>query len=306
MQLRYGHGDTTEVPLIMKSQRKRLIFGFVTLALILPLHGETAVTALRRHVAYSFTIQNTKGNALSLAELWVSGPVALTSAQVCDKIKASYPHRVIRDDLGNQALYFAFTNLPPYGVKVIGIEADIELIKPLVESAQTSETNLMVWLKPERFVEIDNPDFLRSAPSFRGSNSLAEAKMICQWVHQNVMYDRYSARDRGALYAIREKKGDCTEFMYLFVALCRREGIPARGVGGYMCSENTILKPTGYHNWAEFYDGEQWLLADPYRGLFAPEPGEYVATRILGVSDSPMGDFPRYRFKGDGLEVEMN
>ena len=118
--------------------------------------------------------------------------------------------------------------------------------------------------------------------------------------------DGYSARDRGALYALREKKGDCTEFMYLFVALCRRAQIPARGLGGYVCPKNMILRPTDYHNWAEFYADGRWYIADPYRKVFMPQTLEYVATRIIGVTDSPLGDFARFRFKGEGLKVEMN
>ena len=49
----------------------------------------------------------------------------------------------------------------------------------------------------------------------------ARRRPIFQWVSQNVKDDGYSAKDRGALYALTNRKGDCTEFMYLFVALCR-------------------------------------------------------------------------------------
>ncbi len=73
-----------------------------------------------------------------------------------------------------------------------------------------------------------------------------------------------------------------------------------------MCPKNEILRAADYHNWAEFHDGNRWQLADPYRGVFRPQTAEYVATRIIGSVDSPMGDFPCFGFRGEGLKVEMN
>jgi hypothetical protein len=279
--------------------------GCVVLALALAVSATASTNVVARHVQYGFTLQNTRGDLLPLAELWVYGPAARTSSQICCQIRSSHPHQVIADTLGNQVLCFAFTNLPPYSIKIITMEADVDLMEG-APAQENSEAELQACLKPERFVEIEDPEFVRLAPSLGGTSTVAKAEAIFQWVRKNVADDGYSARDRGALYALREKKGDCTEFMYLFVALCRRAQIPARGLGGYVCPKNTILRPTDYHNWAEFYDGGQWQLADPYRTVFMPKVPEYVVTRIIGVPDGPLGGFARFRFRGEGLKVEMN
>lgn len=106
---------------------------------------------------------------------------------------------------------------------------------------------------------------------------------------------------------MRNKQGDCTEFMYLFAALCRGNGIPSRGMGGYICRENTILRPNDYHDWAEFYEDGAWNIADPQKNVFMQNQFHYIAMRIVGESSiNPMEEFRRFRFEGDGLIVKMN
>ena len=66
-----------------------------------------------------------------------------------------------------------------------------------------------------------------------------------------------------ALDVLDKKAGDCTEHTLLFVTLARAIGIPAREVGGiaYMAGEKS--PKMGWHAWAEFHDGKQWITADP-------------------------------------------
>jgi len=123
----------------------------------------------------------------------------------------------------------------------------------------------------------------------------------------NVRYSGYAGRDRGALYALEHRKGDCTEYANLFVALCRANGIAARPIGGYVCPQSGVLKARDYHNWGEFYEDGSWKLADPQNRVLRQNPADYIAMRIMHASeDDPMGPYNRFRFKGEGLKVRMN
>ena len=95
--------------------------------------------------------------------------------------------------------------------------------------------------------------------------------------------------------------------MSLFVALCRASGISARGIGGYICPESTIVKPGAYHNWAEFHHNGTWQIADPQNKVLMQNQAGYIAMRIIRASeDNPMGSFDRFRIKGQGLKAKMN
>ena len=55
-------------------------------------------------------------------------------------------------------------------------------------------------------------------------------------------FDAVSIGLQDARHALETHAGDCTEYMALFVALCRRSGIPARGLGGYVCEKDKVLR----------------------------------------------------------------
>ena len=163
------------------------------------------------------------------------------------------------------------------------------------------------YLHAEQYIESDDPALQNLAQKFKTPDVLKTTKKIFNWVANNVKYIGYVSQDRGALYALRHKKGDCTEYMYLFVALCRTAGIPARGIGGYIIEKNTILKPAAYHNWAEFYEDGVWKIADPQNKVFMKDQSHYIAMRIISESaENPMAHYHRFRIAGDGIKVNMN
>ncbi len=268
-----------------------------------PVLPETS-NSVHREIQYSFTLQNKSNHLLNKAEFWTYAPVKETSTQRCLKLEASRPYELILDDMGNQILYFRFENLPPYATKTITIRANLVFSdKPDHVSVQ----DVHFFLQAEKYIESNNPEISRFSARFRDSKPLTTAENIFQWVSENINYTGYSRNDRGALYALRNRQGDCTEFMYLFVALCRASNIPARGIGGYVYSGEPILNPSGYHNWAEFYEDGIWRTADPQKKVFMQNSSQYIAMKLIGDSvKNPMGDFHRFRFAGDGLEVKMN
>jgi len=256
-----------------------------------------------RHIQYSFTLQNKTNRLVKEPEFWTYAPVKKTPTQQCVKLEASHPFQLISDDLGNQIVYFTFKNLPPYGTKIITIEADLLLSDT---SNPMLVRDLSAYLQAEKYCESDDPEISRLAKELKGPKPVKTAENIFRWVAGNVEYTGYLRDSRGALYALRNKKGDCTEFMYLFSALCRANNIPARCIGGYVCQENAVLKSNGYHNWVEFCDGGVWKIADPQRKVFMQHPSQYIAMQVIQKSSTnPMGDYRRFRCVGDGLKVKM-
>lgn len=268
--------------------------------------NEAGYSALR-HIQYGFTLQNDTNHLLEKAELWTYAPVAQTATQRCLSLETSHPHDLIVDAHGNQILHFAFENLPPYGVLVLSIRADLALSNM---PKRTAVSNREDFLKAERYVECDHPEVLRIARELKRSSVNLTAEAIFDWVAGNLRNGGYLRNDRGALYALKKRGGDCTEFAYLFVALCRANKIPAKALGGYVCDKDRILKAQDYHNWAEFYEDGAWQLADPQRKVFMQNPSHYISMRVIAESADetkhPMGEFHRFRFSGDGLKVRMN
>lgn len=257
-----------------------------------------------RHIQYGFTLENTSNRAIQNAELWTYAPLAQTATQRCDGINPSHPYQVVKDSSGNRIIHFTFDLVPPYATKIVNIEATLLL------SEELNPCNLDdpgPFLKAEPYCESDDPAIRRLARELEGPKLLKTAENIFRWVNANVRYSGYARNARGALYALKHKNGDCTEFMYLFAALCRASKIPARCMSGYHCKEDGLLKPGAFHNWAEFYHGGSWWISDPQNGVFMKDPSGYIAMRIInGLEDPAKPRFDRFLIRGEGLKGRMN
>ncbi|MFY9820570.1 MAG: transglutaminase domain-containing protein [Thermoanaerobaculia bacterium] len=94
------------------------------------------------------------------------------------------------------------------------------------------------------------------------SDPLALAQGFFRSVATEYQY-AYPVRRRGALEMLASRRGDCGQFVSLFVALCRAAEIPSRVLVG------TLLTPSldQAHAWAEIWvDGVGWVPADPALG----------------------------------------
>lgn len=259
---------------------------------------------LPRQIRYSFTLQNTTNNLLPKAEFWAYAPVKQTATQRCINLEASHPYQLVVDESGNQILHFVLTSLPPFSNATITIKADLLLSD---SPNPVAITDLEPYLRPEKYIESNDASLMALAEALRSSERTKTAENIFSWVADNVDYSGFSGTDRGALYTLRKKKGDCTEFMYLFAALCRASNIPTRCVGGYICKKNGVLQAKAYHNWAEIYDDGTWQTVDPQKRIFMDNPSHYIAMHILGdINENPMGMSHRFRSAGVGLKVHMN
>jgi transglutaminase-like putative cysteine protease len=260
---------------------------------------------IKRRVRYSFTLQNTTAGVLEGPSLTTYAPVRQTSAQRLEKLSASVPAEAIMDPLGNQLLVFRIDQLAPFASKVIQVEAELALAdrpvpQPIPPDVQPSFT------QPERFVEADDAEIKNLAQALKGPDAKSSARSIYNWVRKNIAALPFTPEDRGARQALRLKAGDCTEQAYLFVAIARAAGVPARVLGGFVMPESGVLDPRDYHNWAEYYFEGSWHLADPEQGRFSEKGSRYVALRIVSSRvPNQLGDNHRYEVTGRGLTVSM-
>ena len=259
---------------------------------------------LPRHIQYGFILENTSNRAIQNAQLWTYAPVAQTGAQRCEGINPSHPFQVVTETTGNRIIHFTFDLVPPYSTKIVNIEATLLLSK---EPNPSRLDDPGPFLRAQPYCESDDPAIRRLAKELEASKPLKTAENIFRWVNANVAYSGYARNARGALYALKHKNGDCTEFMYLIAALCRANKIPARCVSGYLSKEDGLLKPGAFHNWAEFYHGGAWWISDPQNGVFMKDFSGYIAMRAINEHEDPsVPRFDRFQVKGEGLKVRMN
>lgn len=258
---------------------------------------------ISKQVKYSFTIQNKTSKLLDKRDLWVYAPLE-NSFQSCSNIETNLAYQLVKSTNGNQILHFVLDDLPPFATRMVHLQTNIAYHSI---ARKMDILNREIYLLAEPYIESDHPDIVTLAGKLKASSPLETVRQIYSWVSSNIESTGYTKNSRGALYALKHHKGDCTEFMYLFIALCRASHIPARGIGGYICIGNCILSSGSYHNWAEFYINGSWLIADCQKKVFAEENSNYIAMQVLSNDESsPIKGDRRFGFQGDGLKVIMN
>ena len=261
-------------------------------------------TGAPTQVQYGITLKNKTGTLTGNGKLYVFAPVSETAFQSCKTIDASHPFKTEKDELGNQVLVFSVDNLPPFATRPIRIRAEINHYS---FPRKTGDTNQTVYLQPEPYIESAHPDIADLASRLAEADPGQTAKKIYNWVSSRIRDSGYTKENFGALHALKTGRGDCTESMYLFIALCRANRIPARGIGGYLCTGNSVLAPGDYHNWAEVYLDGTWVLADCQKKVFAGQHREYIAMNIVSRHAAPvMKGYPRFRYQGSGVNVRLN
>jgi len=96
-----------------------------------------------------------------------------------------------------------------------------------------------------------------------------------------------------ALYACDARRGNCTDFHALLIAMARSAGIPARfSIGLPIPRPRGSGEIAGYHCWAEMYvDGRGWVPVDSSEASKDPARREY----FFGHHDEDRLEFSRGR-----------
>ncbi len=263
-----------------------------------PLHA-TGLTLLRR-LRFTVTFSNPHQRSLPNQRFWCYLPANLPQQQL-RQVQVSMPHQIESDPLGHRILALVFDEVAPLAQKVVSVTVELA-VDPAV--AQSALPDPAAWLHAERFIEVGDARIAAQAAALQRAHQNEGARAIFDWVQNHIRYAGYVADDLGALHALTQGRGDCTEYADLVVALARANRIPARMVGGYVVNGDATPRPQDYHNWAELYLDGRWRVLDAQKGEWLPDPGRYLAFRIYrDVPINHVGLAHRYYMQGE-LEVK--
>lgn len=142
-----------------------------------------------------------------------------------------------------------------------GYEVDFDIDRDRIAPHNPDSALFRFYTKPERLIESDNPAIQEIARRItEGIESpYDQAHAIFNWVCDTLDY-HYPPEEQGAAVTLERCAGDCRGYSFLFIAMCRAAGIPARQVSGVFFTEER----SGQHVWAEFFlPGYGWVPADP-------------------------------------------
>ena len=217
-------------------------------------------------------------------EAWIPLPREDRFQQVSGISFTSPAHVELVDQAagGNRVAHLSST-VPPSGSIPVTIRFKVRRVEESadLEKAQANtppDAAFAKYLGADRLVPIDGQIKLVSAKvGTPDGSSYQQARAIYDYVIANMSYDKSgNGWGRGdAIYACNVKKGNCTDFHSLFIAIARSRGIPARFTIGFPLGAPSAGKIAGYHCWAEFYAGGQWIPVDASEAWKHPELRQY-------------------------------
>jgi transglutaminase-like putative cysteine protease len=123
------------------------------------------------------------------------------------------------------------------------------------------------------------PAILAAKVTQSKAGPLDKARAIYDYVFTTMRYEKTGTGwGRGdVLYACDAKKGNCTDFHSLFIAMARSQAIPARFEIGFPIPEDKHSgEIAGYHCWSDFYvDGKGWIPVDISEAWKHPDKRDY-------------------------------
>ncbi len=247
----------------------------------------TAFAQQTRHFTfhYAFTVRNLPAG--KKVRIWI--PAAQSDAFQEVKIGSSsgdLPLRITHEArLGNE-IFYAETASAKSELH-FDIEYDVTRRERIalgptahVQAVSLSKRQWHEDLQPDALVPITGlPAELAVKVTEGKTDPLDKARAIYDYVFTTMKYDKTGTGwGRGdVLYACDAKKGNCTDFHSLFIAMARSQGIPARfEIGFPLPSDKHAGEIAGYHCWSDFYiDGRGWIPVDVSEAWKHPEKRDY-------------------------------
>jgi len=92
------------------------------------------------------------------------------------------------------------------------------------------------------------------------------ARNIFDYIRERMEYERVGGWNV-APTVLKRGSGSCSEYTFVYIAMCRAAGIPARYAGAVVVRGDDASLDYVYHRWVEVYlPGYGWIPVDPSRG----------------------------------------
>jgi len=226
-------------------------------------------------ITHNITVYNAGKHGVTRGELYVPliRNVTARHLSLITNIKCSQGKpRIIEDSYGNIYAWWSNVVIGPketfhaeihYSTLSFSVQYNVD--PAFVEPYDADSTVYERYTLPEKYVECDHSYIISTARTIVAGIPENDYHDMAREIYEFVVnYLTYSLQteERGALWALENRRGDCSEYSYLFVALCRAVGIPARVQAGFAFSSYTEETENG-HMWAEYYlEGYGWIPVD--------------------------------------------
>jgi hypothetical protein len=222
----------------------------------------TEVANIRHaHLTFEFVFSNHGPGDVTSLDVYVVVPQSRYNQHISN-LEFSAPYTLTVDRYDQQMAHFRYTDLAPGQDATVAWEGDVEIeaknynLDPeRVTGFDTIPPEILeTYTTDEEKYRLDSSVIQRAARSAaRGAtNPYWIARNVHDFVARRLSYSNDGQWDDAETVYLR-RNGSCSEYSFLFIALCRANGVPARYVAGTRQRKEGVYVDTLFHRWAEIY-----------------------------------------------------
>lgn len=253
-----------------------------------------------RDLVFLFDVHNEAGEVREGEELQVFVPPDIENRQRLVAIESNRDVEVTDAVGGNSLASIDLGRMAPHGSRHVRVRMRLEIRDRAAANGAAAGGGGLT-----RF-PVEHPEIAARSAGLTTDDPLETLRNIHGWVDRHMEDIGYVRRDRGALYALREAKGDCTEYMSLVSTLALSAGVDVRAVGGFTYNDSRVARAADYHNWSEADVDGQWWVVDALYGDFTERTDGHVIVRDLASPETQQVGSQGIFLPLEGFAVRMH
>lgn len=246
-------------------------------------------------VEYTHQVRNLGPGTVTKADVYLAIPSADDEQDLNEQPRFSpAPQETLTDEWGQKIAHFVFAEMaggkfPTVTMKTRLTMYDVQwqIYPHLVKALNTMPSMTRMFLTDGDKYLIKHPTIQKAVKEAMADekNPYWMARRIYRYIHQKMFY-KLEGGWNVAPRVLERGNGSCSEYSFVFIAMCRAAGIPARYVGSLVVRKDQASFDDIFHRWVEIYlPGYGWVPVDPSRG---DKPNEAARADAFGHLE---GDF---------------
>jgi hypothetical protein len=241
-------------------------------------------------VSYALRLTNTGSGSAQRLDVYVAIPQPVYNQQIRSLVFES-GYTLLADQYGQAVAHFTFEELGPGETALITWQAEV-LLGPVDFGLDPAVVTGLEQIPPDirtqyttdgAMYRLDSP--VIQAAAVEAAGGATDLYWLAWNIHDFVANRLEYVADgewSDAETVFEQQHGTCSEYTFLFIALCRANGLPARYAGATMQRGEGTSIDTSFHRWAEIYlPPYGWVPVD----VQADDGGSLSHDRFGALSD---------------------